>query len=138
MTGPFVPAPASAAATVRFHSVQYDSPGPDNRSPASLNAEWISVVNDGSVAVNLAGWSIRDDTGHEFSFGKVRIEGNGGRLWVHTGSGTDTATHVYWNSRAYIWNNTTDTAELRTAAGKRWHTCTWKSESGRTATVCRT
>jgi hypothetical protein len=137
MTGPFFVAPASAASTLRFHSVQYDSPGPDNRSLASLNAEWISLVNEGPAAVNLAGWSVRDPAGHAFTFGRVRIAGKGGRVRVHTGSGNDSGAELYWNRRAYVWNNTADTARLLTPSGKLYATCAWKSESGRTATVCR-
>lgn len=136
MTGPFVVAPASAASTLRFHSVQYDSPGRDDRSPASLNAEWVSLVNDGPVTVSLAGWSIRDPAGHAFTFGRVRIAGKGGRIWVHTGSGNDAGTQLYWNRRAYVWNNTADTAQLLTSTGKIADTCSWKGEPGRTATVC--
>jgi hypothetical protein len=51
------------------------------------------------------------------SFAKVSIPGKGGRLWIHTGPGDDSGTHLFWNSRAYIWNKTGDTAELRTPAG---------------------
>ncbi|RZU51605.1 lamin tail-like protein [Krasilnikovia cinnamomea] len=128
--------PASAAPTLRFHGAQYDSPGTDNRSNASLNAEWISLVNTGRRAVNLRGYTIRDRTGHTYRFGAVSIAANGGRLWVRTGSGTNAGRTLYWGSRAYIWNNTGDTAYLRTAAGTNVDSCSWGYRSGRTWVAC--
>jgi hypothetical protein len=134
VTGPVATAPASPA--LRFHSAQYDSPGTDNRSAASLNAEWISLINSGPAAVRLTGWSIRDAAGKVFTFGNVQIAGKGGRVWLHTGTGTGTATDQFWNSRAYIWNNTGDTAQLRTPAGLAHDTCSWTNKAGRTVVGC--
>ncbi len=131
-----VASPASAAPSLRFHGAQYDSPGVDNRSNTSLNAEWISLVNSGSRAVNLRGYTIRDKAGHVYTFGSVSIAGNGGRLWLHTGSGTNDTRNRYWNSGAYIWNNTGDTAYLRNASGTTVDTCGWSYRSGRNWVTC--
>lgn len=129
--------PAQAATpSLRFHGAQYDSPGSDNRSNASRNAEWISLVNSGSRAVNLRGWTVRDASNHVYTFGNVSIPGKGGRLWLHTGSGTNTAKHRYWGSGNYVWNNTGDTAYLRNAAGKAVDSCSWKSKKNRTWVAC--
>ena len=129
--------PASAATpSLRFHGAQYDSPGKDTRSNASLNAEWISLVNSGSKAVNLKGYTIRDASSHVYTFGSTTIAGGGGRIWLHTGKGTRSARTVYWGSGNYVWNNTGDTATLRNASGKSLDTCSWKSKSGRTWVGC--
>jgi hypothetical protein len=128
--------PASAAPALRFHGAQYDSPGKDTRSAASLNAEWVSLVNTGSRAVNLKGYTIRDKARHVYTFGNVTIAGKGGRLWLHTGSGTAKTGHRYWGSGAYVWNNTGDTAYLRNAAGKAVDSCTWGAKTGRTWVAC--
>ena len=128
--------PASAAPTLRFHGAQYDSPGTDDRSNASLNAEWISLINSGSRAVNLRGYTIRDAAGHVFTFGAVTIAANGGWLWLHTGTASNTARNQYWRSSAYIWNNTGDTAYLRNASGTTVDTCTWSHRAGRTWVAC--
>ncbi|WP_067508381.1 lamin tail domain-containing protein [Actinoplanes sp. TFC3] len=77
-------------------------------SNASLNAEWISLVNSGSKAVNLKGYTVRDASNHVYTFGSVSIPGKGGRLWLHTGKGTANAKNRYWGSGNYIWNNTGD------------------------------
>ncbi|MFC4065836.1 lamin tail domain-containing protein [Actinoplanes subglobosus] len=131
-----VAAPAQAAApALRFQSVQYDSPGKDDRSNGSLNAEWIALVNTGATSVNLKGWRV-DDAVRTYTFDNVTIAGRGGVVYLHTGKGTDTATHRYWNSGNYVWNNTGDTATLRNRAGAVHDTCTWGYSSGRTTVAC--
>jgi hypothetical protein len=130
-------APASAATPpLRFHGAQYDSPGSDTRSNASLNAEWISLVNSGSRAVNLTGYTVRDKANHVYTFGNVTIPANGGRIWLHTGKGSNTAKARFWGSGNYIWNNTGDTAYLRNASGKQLDSCSWGQKSGRTWVGC--
>jgi hypothetical protein len=133
--GATVPVPAQAAPALRFHSTQYDSPGSDTRTADSLNAEWIALINTGSTAVNLQGWTIVDRT-RTYTFKRVTIAARGGRIHLHTGRGTDTPTHVYWNSGNYVWNNTGDTATLRDGAGRTHHTCTWGQQAGRTTVGC--
>jgi hypothetical protein len=131
-----VAGPAQAAApALRFHSTQYDSPGKDTRSNTSLNAEWIALVNTGSKAVNLSGWKIVDKSA-TYTIGNVTIAGKGGKVYLHTGKGTNSRTHLYWGRGNYVWNNTGDTATLRNKAGKTHDTCTWKQKSSRTRAAC--
>ncbi|WP_433789014.1 lamin tail domain-containing protein [Actinoplanes sp. CA-252034] len=130
-----VAAPVQAAPALRFQSVQYDSPGRDDRSGGSLNAEWIALVNTGPAAVRLNGWRIGDGI-RTYTFQDVTIAGKGGVIYLHTGRGTDTATHRYWNSGNYVWNNTGDTATLRNRAGGVHDTCLWGRQSGRTSVIC--
>jgi Lamin Tail Domain len=132
-----VSAPAQAATpALRFHGAQYDSPGKDTRSKASLNAEWISLINSGTKAVNLNGYTIRDKAGHNYRFGSFVIPARGGRVWLHTGSGKNDSNERFWGSGNYIWNNTGDTAYLRNASGKTLDTCSWGQKSGRNWVAC--
>jgi hypothetical protein len=132
-----VAGPAEAATPpLRFHGAQYDSPGSDTRSATSLNNEWVSLVNSGSAAVNLNHYTIRDKANHVYTFGNVSIAGKGGRLWLHTGKGTNTTANRYWGSGNYIWNNDGDTAYLRNASGKAVDNCSWGYKSGRTWIGC--
>jgi hypothetical protein len=132
-----VASPATAAApSLRFHGAQYDSPGKDTRSNASLNQEWISLVNSGTTAVNLNGYTIRDKANHVYTFGNVTIAANGGRVWLRTGKGTTSARTAYWGSGNYIWNNTGDTAYLRKPTGTTVDTCTWGAKKNRTWVAC--
>jgi len=105
-----------AGASIDITGLQYDSPGADDGSNASLNAEWIQLTNTGSGAVTLTGWTITDAQSHRYAFPTATLAAHA-TVKVHTGHGTDTSTNRYWNSGAYIWNNTGDTATLRNPGG---------------------
>jgi len=124
---------AAAAPAVSFTKIQYNSPGSDLRSNASLNAEWVRLTNNTKSAIQLKGWTVRDKAGHVYTFKTSYSVGAGKRVYVHTGKGTDLkpdAQHRYQNSGNYIWNNTGDTATLRNASGKTIDTCAFKPKSG--------
>jgi hypothetical protein len=121
-----VPAsPAAAAPAVQFTRAYYNSPGSDNRTNSSLNAEYVTVKNTTQSTINLDRWTVRDKARHVYTFvGNVTVK-PGATLWLHTGRGTDTASHRYWNSGNYIWNNTGDTAYLRNPGGTQIDVCSW-------------
>ncbi|MEU4164791.1 lamin tail domain-containing protein [Actinoplanes sp. NPDC026670] len=118
-------AATSAVPNVRFTKLYYNSPGTDTRTNASLNAEYVQVTNRGTTTVTLTGWTIRDKSGHTYKLSGTLPAGHS-RI-VHTGRGTDGRPngHRYWQSGNYVWNNTGDTATLRTDKGATVHTCTW-------------
>ncbi|MEU9273057.1 lamin tail domain-containing protein [Streptomyces sp. NPDC048251] len=116
--------PATAAdharphrAQVEISDVQYDSPGRDNRSNRSLNSEWVELTNTTRQAVNLDGWTLRDESGHTYTFDHYRLAGRA-TVRVHTGEGRDTRADLYQDRRAYVWNNDHDTATLRNDHGR--------------------
>ncbi|MFD3505391.1 lamin tail domain-containing protein [Streptomyces sp. NPDC058676] len=111
--------PASAADHARPHhpkveitSVQYDSPGRDDRSRRSLNKEWVELTNNTRRAVNLDGWTLQDEDGHTYTFHHYRLDGRA-TVRIHTGEGRDTDTDLYQDRRHYVWDNRSDTATLR-------------------------
>ncbi len=61
-------------------------------------------------------------------FGNITLPARG-TFVVHTGKGTQGSPggHFYWGSGNYIWNNTGDTATLRSPSGATMDTCTWKT-----------
>jgi hypothetical protein len=112
-----VQAPADAAGRVKITKVYFDSPGSDNRSKTSLNAEYVTIKNTKSHTKSLSRWTLRDRGGiHVFHFPTFKLA-PGDKVRVHTGPGTNTAHNLYWNAGAYIWNNSGDTATLRKATG---------------------
>lgn len=125
--------PAPAIAAVRIVKVQYDSPGPDYGSNSSLNDEWVKIRNTGSKAKGLKGWTLRDTAGHVYRFGAYKL-GAGKTVTIHTGRGSNTGAHRYWNAGGYVWNNDGDKAKLKNANGRLVDTCTWSG--GATATAC--
>ncbi|MEV6588051.1 lamin tail domain-containing protein [Streptomyces acidicola] len=124
LTGTLLSAPAEAAGGVVIHRVYFDSPGTDDRSNTSLNAEWVQIKNTSSSAISLRNWVLKDASNHKYTFRDVKI-GAGRTMKVRTGRGSDTAANKYQNRRAYVWNNTSDTATLTKANGTRADSCSW-------------
>lgn len=108
---------------VEISAVQADSPGRDNHTNRSLNAEWVDITNNTRHTVNLKGWTLRDGDGNRYRFRSVRLAG-GETLRVHTGTGRDTHDHLYQDRRDYMWDNHSDKAVLR---NDRHHTVDTKS-----------
>jgi hypothetical protein len=124
MTAAAVPAQASTP-TLHFTKAYVNSPGTDTRSNSSLNAEYVVVKNSSSTTTyTLTGYTIRDTSSHVYKFPTFKLK-PGASVTVHTGSGTNTTTNLYWRSTAYIWNNTGDTATLKNSAGTTKDSCSW-------------
>jgi hypothetical protein len=120
-------APAHAASPLQIRKVYYDSPGADDRSNRSLNAEYVVIKNVSTTRRSLTGWTLRDIAGWKYTFGTFSLAA-GKSVYVHTGRGTNTASHRYWGRRAYVWNNTGDKAYLRNSAGTLKDSCAWSSK----------
>ncbi|MFD7447174.1 lamin tail domain-containing protein [Streptomyces sp. NPDC059909] len=118
-------APAEAAGGVSIYRVYYNSPGTDNRSNTSLNAEWVQLYNSSTSAISIKDWKLRDAAGWTYTF--TGTIGAKSYVKVHTGKGTNTAGHRYWGRAAYVWNNTGDTAYLRKPTGTLVDSCSWGS-----------
>jgi hypothetical protein len=121
-----VPTAAEAASAVQIYRVYYDSPGSDTGSNSSLNAEWVQLKNRGSKARQLKGWKIKDKTGYTYTFGSFTLKA-GKTVTVRTGKGTNTSATRYWGRSWYVWNNSGDTAYLRTPSGTAADSCSWSN-----------
>ncbi len=122
----FAVTPAEAAGGVVLYRAYYNSPGTDTRTNASLNAEYVVLKNTTATAKYVKGWTLRDKQNHVFTFPTTTI-GPGKLMYVRTGRGTANYANRYWGQGNYIWNNTGDTAYLRTPAGLQVDTCSWGS-----------
>jgi hypothetical protein len=97
--------------------MQCDAPGaPDDAS--NLNDEWVELVSGGGSAAALAGWKIHDE-GPNFTYTFPNFTlGAGGRVKLHTGSGTNSTADLYWGQGGHVWNNTgTENAYLLSSDG---------------------
>jgi hypothetical protein len=132
-TTPVVVSPKTG--DVVFSKIVYNSPGVDNRSTTSLNAEYVRLTNRTGKTVNLKGWSIKDVAGNLYTVKTDQQVAAGGTAYVHSGKGTNgrpDAKHRYWNRTNYVWNNSGDTAYLRSPSGKSIDTCKWTSNQNQT------
>src|SRR5262245_11799441 len=64
-----VTAANAASPIVMITRVYVNSPGTDNRTNASLNAEYIVLKNTTTKAISLKGWTVRDRSNHIYTFG---------------------------------------------------------------------
>lgn len=94
-------------------SVHPDADGSDGDN---LNDEYVTLTNTGDTELDLEGWTLSDAAGHAYEFGDVTLA-PGDSITVHTGSGTDTETDVYWGSKRPVWNNDGDTVVVQNASG---------------------
>jgi hypothetical protein len=107
--------PVTSGNGLVFGAMQCDAPGSD--SAANVAEEWVEVVNNGP-AVSLNGWTLHDEgPNFTYSFPAGFTIPAGGRVKVHSGSGVDTASDLYWARSQHVWNNTGDTAYLVNGSG---------------------
>ncbi|HLM21865.1 MAG TPA: lamin tail domain-containing protein [Propionibacteriaceae bacterium] len=122
----FIPASAEAASAIQLGKIYYNSPGSDTGSNTSLNAEYVVIKNTGTTNRSLTGWTLRDAQGHVYKFGTFTLYA-GKSVTVHTGKGSNTASHRYMQRGWYVWNNTGDKATVRRADGVWIDSCSWTS-----------
>jgi hypothetical protein len=113
-----------ASAAIRITKIYFDSPGTDDGSNKSLNAEYVQVKNTGASRKTLTGWTLRDTSSHVFKFPTFRLRA-GKSVKIHTGKGSNTASDLYWRLDEYVWNNDGDTAKLRKKDGSLVDSCSY-------------
>ncbi|MER6523111.1 MULTISPECIES: lamin tail domain-containing protein [unclassified Streptomyces] len=121
-----LPGQAQAAGSVHIAKIWYDSPGSDTGTTASLNGEWVQITNSTRAAVNLKGWTLTDASRHAYTLPGFSLKA-GKSVTIKTGRGTNSATTLFQQRGAYVWNNDKDTATLRRAGGSLHDTCAYNS-----------
>lgn len=100
--------------------VQYNPPGPDNEY---LNDEFVTITNGGVGIIDLAGWTLRDESSqNRYMFDAVAVA-PGGRVTVRTGCGSDRPDTLHWCADRSVWSNAGDTVMLQDTHGNvadRW------------------
>jgi LysM repeat protein len=71
------------------------------RGAGVLADEALVVANDGGT-VDLAGWTLRDDSGHLYTFPSLKLL-KGGTISLHTAAGSNTVTDLFWGQAAPVW-----------------------------------
>lgn len=100
---------------VVLDTIDFDPPGPDDER---LNDERITIANTTDRAVDLGGWTLRDDsTANRYRFPPGTIVAGGAALTVASGCGTDDETTLHWCADGPVWSNGGDTAILQDDLG---------------------
>jgi competence protein ComEC len=95
-------------------AIHEDAAGNDNDN---LNGEYVVLENAGSQPIDLSGWTVRDAAGHTYAFPEGFTLGAAAQVTLHTGTGEDSATHLYWGEERAVWNNDGDTVVVETDTG---------------------
>jgi len=109
-------APVAGATGMRIAGLRLDAVGDD---AANANDEWVEVANAGTGAVDLTGWTLRDESAsHRFTFPGGFVLAPGAAVRVRSGCGDDSATDLHWCvTGSAVWNNDGDTAFLLDPGG---------------------
>jgi competence protein ComEC len=99
--------------------INADAAGDDREN---LNDEYIVFENAGDTSLDLAGWTVQDESGATYTFPDGTVLEPGDSITLRTGSGDDSATERYWGSERPIWNNAGDTVIVTNAAGEQVRT----------------
>jgi hypothetical protein len=89
--------------------INWDAYGNDG---ANVNGEWIDITNNGSTAVSLGGWWIRDAAyrgtkAHGYEFPANTFVQAGSRLRLKIGHGNNDSNTLYWGLSEPIFANVT-------------------------------
>lgn len=74
-------------------------------APGQLSTEAIQIINNGGRQASLAEWKLTDQLGNTYTFGQLTLFGDGAGIFLHTASGQDSATDLYWGLEEAIWNS---------------------------------
>jgi len=104
----------NAGGQLSLATVNADASGNDNDN---LNDEYVTFENTGDAELDLSGYTLEDAAGATYTFPDGTTLAPGDQVTVHTGSGSDTATDLYWGSGRAVWNNGGDTVIVRDDTG---------------------
>ena len=88
-----------------FHS---NAAGDDNDN---LNDEYVTLRNKCEYPMSVNRWALGDSTGHVYVFPDITVPGKA-TVTLHTGSGQDNETDLYWGMSRAVWNNDGDTLSM--------------------------
>lgn len=102
----------TALAVAEIHA---DAEGTESEN---LNDEYVVFENTGDAALELGGWTVADEAGKTYTFPEGFRLDAGATVTLHTGSGTDTGSDLYWGRQSAVWNNDGDTVVVTTDTGE--------------------
>lgn len=96
----------STGGSITVKNVHEDAAGDEY---SNLNDEYVVFENPESAGIDLTGYAVEDAVGKRYEFPDGFTLAGGATVTLHTGSGTDTDTDLYWGYGSPVWNNGGDT-----------------------------
>lgn len=109
---------------------------------AKLNGEYITLTNTTTRAIAIGGYRVSDDGAkHVYVVPRGFTLGAKKSVVIRSGQGRNTSSNLYWGQavrglkpasrNSFVWNNSSDKATLKNAAGVTVHTCAYtRTKSG--------
>jgi competence protein ComEC len=94
--------------------INADAEGDDGDN---LNDEYVVFENTDDGPLDIGGWTVTDEAGKTYTVPEGVTLESGVQVTLHTGSGEDTATDLYWGQGSPVWNNGGDTVIVRNSDG---------------------
>lgn len=105
---------ADAGIPLKIIHIEANAPGSDSANP---NGEWIEIANQGSQAVQMKGFTLKDEANHIYTFDDFNLA-PASSFRLYSGQGQDSQSALYWGLvDSSIWNNDSDAAFLRDTQG---------------------
>ncbi|WP_435362317.1 lamin tail domain-containing protein [Haloarchaeobius sp. DFWS5] len=111
---PYTATPVATDGSITVEYVHADAEGAESDN---LNDEYIVFSNDGDAPLDMSGWTVTDAAGSSYTVPAGFTLKAGASVTLHTGSGDDTATDLYWGSDSPVWNNDGDSVVVQTDNG---------------------
>lgn len=93
---------------------QADPAGDDTKN---LNEEWIKLQNADDNSIDLTAWTVHDADGNTYQFPDGFVLDAKTDVTLHTGSGTDSTTDLYWGKGTPVWTNGGDRIIVENGSG---------------------
>jgi hypothetical protein len=118
---------------MQIKRIEFNPPGPDDRSHPHLNREYVYLVNTGDKPVQLNDWKVIDHRGrrHVYWFTSKLYMDPGDTIHLRTGHGSDGAPaceigkpcpehahyDMHWELDHFVWNNHGDRVTVKNNEG---------------------
>lgn len=76
-----------------------------DEAEADLNEEYVVFENTGEEPMELGGSTVSDREGNSYTFPEGFVLQPGDTVTLHSGSGSDTDDHLYWDAETRIWDD---------------------------------
>ena len=70
----------------------------------TLENETVIIQNNGNSPLVLTGWTLKNNQGSTYTFPQLTLY-PGGKVQLHTKSGSDTASDLYWQHSTPAWSS---------------------------------
>jgi hypothetical protein len=77
---------------------------PDITGAGTMENEIVIIQNNGGSPLVLTGWTLKDNQGTIYTFPQLTLY-SGGKVQLHTKSGSDTAADLYWRRSTAVWSS---------------------------------